>query len=219
MSRFIVGLTGGIGSGKTAASDWFKARGITIVDADVVAREVVEPGTPALDAITGHFGKTVLQPNGTLDRAALRRIVFEAPEERRWLEQLLHPLIAQEIVRQLAAATSAYAMLVSPLLFETGQKAFVARTLLIDVPEDVQMARTAARDKVEASQVRAIMAAQMPREARQALANDIVLNDGDLATLHARLEPLHGGYLARAASGGDAAGPSPQSLSPEGRGA
>lgn len=219
MSRFIVGLTGGIGSGKTAASDWFKAQGITIVDADVVAREVVEPGTPALAAISGHFGNQVLQADGTLDRAALRRIVFDAPDERRWLEQLLHPLIAQEIVHQLAAATSAYAMLVSPLLFETGQKAFVVRTLLIDVPEEVQLARTAARDKVEASQVRAIMAAQMPREARRELANDIVLNDGDLATLHARLEPLHRDYLERAASGDPGCNPSPQPLSPKGRGA
>lgn len=195
MSRFIVGLTGGIGSGKTAASDWFKAQGVTIVDADVVSREVVEPGTPALAAIGAHFGGDVLQADGRLDRAALRRIVFDKPDERRWLEQLLHPLIAQEIVRQLAAATSPYAILVSPLLFETGQKAFVKRTLLVDVPEDVQLARTATRDKVGEAQVKAIMAAQMSRADRCAKADDIVVNDGALADLHARLAPLHARYL------------------------
>lgn len=199
MSRFIVGLTGGIGSGKTAASDWFKGQGITIVDADVVAREVVEPGTVALDQIAGHFGSALLLEDGALDRAALRRIVFDAPEERRWLEQLLHPLIAQEIVRQLAAANSPYAMLVSPLLFETGQKNFVARTLLIDVPEELQLARTAARDSVDAAQVKSIMAAQMSREERRRRADDIVVNDAGLAELHAQLQSLHDVYLGRAA--------------------
>ena len=148
MAAFVVGLTGGIGSGKTAASDWFAAQGIVVVDADLVSRQVVEPGRPALARIREHFGDTVLQADGSLDRAALRNIVFAAPDERRWLEQLLHPLIAQEIVRQLAAAGSPYALLVSPLLFETGQKAFVKRTLLVDVPAEVQRARTAARDGV-----------------------------------------------------------------------
>lgn len=197
MSTFIVGLTGGIGSGKTAASDWFAAQGIVVVDADVVSRQVVEPGTPALAAIGDHFGAGVLQPDGTLDRAALRRIVFDAPEERRWLEGLLHPLIAQEILRQLSAAASPYAMLVSPLLFETGQKAFVQRTLLIDVPESVQLARTAARDGVDEAQVRAIMAAQMSREDRRARADDVVVNDGPLDGLYAQLAPLHAAYLQR----------------------
>lgn len=201
MSKFIVGLTGGIGSGKTAASDWFKAQGIVIVDADIVSRQVVEPGTPALAAISAHFGTGVIQADGTLDRAALRRIVFDKPEERRWLEQLLHPLIAQEIVRQLGAATSPYAMLVSPLLFETGQKAFVKRTLLVDVPEDLQLARTAARDRVEDTQVKAIMAAQMSRTDRRAKADDIVVNDAALADLYAQLAPLHARYLEIAAGG------------------
>lgn len=200
MSRFIVGLTGGIGSGKTAASDWFQAQGVAIVDADVVAREVVEPGTVALASIAEHFGAGVLQPDGKLDRAVLRRIVFDATDERRWLEQLLHPLIAGEIARQLAAADSPYAMLVSPLLFETGQKNFVARTLLIDVPEELQLARTAARDKVDEAQVKSIMAAQMPRDERRRRADDIVLNDAGLAELHAQLEPLHESYLRMAVS-------------------
>ncbi len=199
MSNFIVGLTGGIGSGKTAASDWFKAQGIVIVDADLVSRQVVKPGTPALTAIRNHFGASLIQSDGTLDRAALRRVVFDQPAERHWLEQLLHPLIAQEIVRQLATAASPYALLVSPLLFETGQKAFVRRTLLIDVPEALQMSRTAARDKVEETQVKAIMAAQMSRADRRAKADDIVVNDVSLAELHARLAPLHARYLEIAA--------------------
>lgn len=198
MSSFIVGLTGGIGSGKTAASDWFKAQGIDIVDADLVSRVVVEPGRPALAAIAEHFGAGVIQPDGTLDRAALRVKIFDHADERRWLEQLLHPLIAQEILRQLAQATSPYAILVSPLLFETGQKAFVKRTLLIDVPEDIQLARTAERDRVPEAQVKAIVAAQMPRSEKLARTDDVVVNDGTLAQLHERLAALHANYLAQA---------------------
>ena len=198
MANFVVGLTGGIGSGKTAASDWFKSQGVVIVDADIVAREVVATGTPALRAIGDHFGAAVIQQDNTLDRAALRAIVFDKPEERRWLEQLLHPLIAQEIARQLAVAASPYAMLVSPLLFETAQKAFVRRALLIDVPETIQLARTATRDGVPEAQVRAIMAAQMSREDRRAKADDIVVNDATLAALHTQLQPLHEHYLTLA---------------------
>lgn len=199
MAAFIVGLTGGIGSGKTAASDWFKAQGICIVDADLVSRVVVEPGQPALAEIAAHFGGGVLQADGTLDRATLREKVFNNADERRWLERLLHPLIAQEILRQLGEAASPYAILVSPLLFETGQKAFVRRTLLIDVPEEVQLQRTAARDGVPESQVKAIMAAQMPRQEKQARADDTVINNGTLAELHERLAALHARYLALAA--------------------
>lgn len=202
MAQFIVGLTGGIGSGKTAASDWFQARGITVVDADVVSRQVVEPGTPALAAIRDHFGAQVLRADGSLDRAALRAIVFSAPEQRRWLEQLLHPQMGAEILRQLGAAQSPYAMLVSPLLFETSQRDLVARTLLIDVPEALQLARTAARDGVGEEQVRAIMAAQMAREDRRARADDIVVNDDTLAALQAQLQPLHERYLALAEQSG-----------------
>lgn len=198
MSKLCIGLTGGIGSGKTAASDWFKSQGIVIVDADIVAREVVAQGRPALAAIQTHFGDRVIQPDGALDRAALRHIVFDKPDERQWLEQLLHPLIAQTIMQQLAAASSPYAMLVSPLLFETGQKNFVARTLLIDVPEALQLARTSARDNATDTQVKAIMAAQMSRADRRALANDIVINDGSLAALYKQLQPLHQQYLALA---------------------
>lgn len=198
MSQLVIGLTGGIGSGKTAASDWFAAQGIAVVDADLVSRVVVEPGQPALAEIRAHFGDAVITADGRLDRAALRARVFDDPAERRWLEALLHPRIAAEILRQLQAAQSAYAILASPLLFETGQKDFVRRTLLVDVPEDIQLARTRARDKVDEQQVRNIMAAQMSRADRRARADDIVVNDGSLADLHAQLATLHARYLALA---------------------
>lgn len=198
MTKLIIGLTGGIGSGKSAASDWFASQGIDVVDADVVSRIVVEPGRPALAEIQAHFGAGVIRPDGTLDRAALRAVVFDSPEERRWLEQALWPRIAEEISRQLSAARSPYAVLVSPLLFETGQRAFVTRTLLVDVPEDLQLARTAQRDNVPEAQVRAIMAAQMSRADRRAKADDIVVNDGSLADLQAALAALHARYLALA---------------------
>lgn len=206
MSQLVIGLTGGIGSGKTAASDWFAAQGIEVVDADLVSRLVVEPGQPALAEIRAHFGDAVVTADGRLDRAALRARVFNDPAERRWLEALLHPRIAAEIFRQLQAARSPYAILVSPLLFETGQKDFVRRTLLVDVPEDVQLSRTSARDKVDAQQVRNIMAAQMSRTDRRARADDIVVNDGSLADLHAQLAPLHERYLALALARAPAVG-------------
>ena len=143
---FVVGLTGGIGSGKTAVSDRFATRGITIVDADIAARVVVEPGQPALTSIAEHFGEDILTANGELDRAALRAKVFADPDERVWLEALLHPRISECIGEQLAAAKSAYAVLVSPLLFETNQIRFTNRVLVVDVPEELQLERTMARD-------------------------------------------------------------------------
>src|SRR5699024_9074048 len=142
----IVGLTGGIGSGKTAASDYLASLGITIVDADVVAREVVEPGQPALAQIETHFGREVILPNGHLNRATLRDIVFANPEQRKILEQITHPAIGAAIIAQLQAATSPYSVLASPLLLETSQHQMVKRILLIDVPEDLQIARTTTRD-------------------------------------------------------------------------
>src|SRR3989338_6241173 len=140
-----IGLTGGIGSGKTAATDHFQQLGIAVVDADVVAREVVVPGSPALAQIAEHFGAQILDHSGALDRAQLRKIIFSNPSEKSWLETLLHPLIRTEILRQLEQAHSPYAILVSPLLFETGQHLLVDRTLLIDAPEALQVSRATAR--------------------------------------------------------------------------
>ena len=193
-----MGITGGIGSGKTAVSDRFAALGITIVDADLASRAVVEPGQPALLAIAEHFGPEVLQANGSLNRRALRDIVFADPSERRWLEQLTHPRINQYLVEHLAAATTAYAMLASPLLSETGQSRYCQRVLVVDVPVVLQIQRTVSRDASSVEQVRAIIQAQASREDRLALADDVICNDQDLAHLDHEVARLHTRYLALA---------------------
>ena len=143
----VVGITGGIGSGKSAVTQRFEQHGITVVDADLVARIVVAPGKPALAVIVEHFGTAMLQPDGTLDRAALRRRVFADDAERHWLERLTHPLIGQEIVDQLSASRSPYTILSSPLLLDTSQKALVDCVIVVDAPEELQLQRTVARDR------------------------------------------------------------------------
>jgi len=195
----VIGLTGGIGSGKTAASDYLANKQITVVDADLASRIIVEPGKPALDAIRQRFGEQVIQADGALDRRALRDIVFADSAARRDLEGITHPAIATEIVRQLQQSSSPYTVLVSPLLLESSQHTLVQRILLIDVPEAVQLARTTQRDGVDESQVRAIIAAQMSREEKRRRADDIVVNDGDLNQLHRQLDELHQQYLKMAA--------------------
>lgn len=195
MSEWVLGLTGGIGSGKSAAAACFAGHGIAVVDADVVARQVVEPEGSALGEIARRFGSQVLTPAGVLDRAALRAIIFADEAARRWLEGLLHPLIRAEIRKQLARAASPYAILVSPLLIETSQAPLVQRILVIDVPEALQLARTVSRDGVDEAQVRAILAAQASREARLSRADDVILNDRDPAWLAAEVERLHRYYL------------------------
>ena len=200
---FVVGLTGGIGSGKTAVSDRFAALGIKIVDADVAARIVVEPGRPALAEIAKHFGAEVIDPSGALDRAALRTRVFSDPDARRWLEQLLHPRIADEIRRGIESATSPYTMLVSPLLLEAGQAAYAHRILVVDVPVEVQVARTMARDDNDEAQVRRIIAAQSPREDRLKRADDVIENDKGLDALDRAVAELHARYLALAVARDD----------------
>ncbi|HQQ74474.1 MAG TPA: dephospho-CoA kinase [Pseudomonadales bacterium] len=195
---WIVGLTGGIGSGKTAVSNCFANLGIRIVDADVCARTVVDPGQPALAKIAEHFGTTILNADGTLDRAALRQIVFADETERKWLETLLHPLIFEEMWAQLQSAESPYAILVSPLLIEAGQKVICQRVLVVDAPEDVQIARTVSRDNNSIEQVKAIMASQADRKTRLAAADDVLVNDGDLASLTESVKKLHQQYLSLA---------------------
>lgn len=197
MSAWILGLTGGIGSGKTAASDHFQRLGITVVDADVVAREVVLPGAPALDGIRARFGAGILLPDGQLNRPALREIVFADPAARRDLEAITHPAIREGLRQQLGAATSAYAILASPLLFESGQSAMTPHVLVIDVPEALQRERAARRDGVSLAQIEAIMAAQWTRAQRLVKADDILENVGTLADLQAGVERLHARYLER----------------------
>ncbi|HLV18541.1 MAG TPA: dephospho-CoA kinase [Pseudomonas sp.] len=195
MKPWILGLTGGIGSGKSAAAAHFVQLGIDLVNADQAARWVVEPGRQALAQIAEHFGADILQADGSLDRAALRARIFQDAEERRWLERLLHPLIRQEIIEVLARATSPYAILESPLLIESGQYQLCQRVLVIDVPEELQIRRTLARDGTDEAQVRAILAAQASRSERLAKADDVIVNDRDLSWLHQEVERLHRFYL------------------------
>lgn len=194
----VIGVTGGIGSGKSAVTGRFQQHGIEVVDADVAARVVVEPGGPALDAIAAHFGQEILLANGQLDRAALRQKVFADADERRWLEQLTHPLIGQEIRRQLEAATSPYVILASPLLLETSQVELADVVVVVDVPEAIQLERTMARDDNEEAQVRRIMAAQMQRDQRLASADIVIDNTGSLSALDDTVSELHREFLARA---------------------
>ncbi len=195
----IIGITGGIGSGKTAVTDRFVRHGITVVDADLAARIVVEPGTPALAAIARRFGPEVLQGDGSLDRAALRRIVFADPAQRKWLEQLTHPLIGEEIQRQLAASRSPYTLLSSPLLLESAtQRELAALVVVVDVPEEMQLARTVQRDNNDEDQVKRIMAAQLPRQQRLARADIVIDNSGSLEALDAVVAELHKEFLQRA---------------------
>jgi dephospho-CoA kinase len=198
--RLIIGLTGGIGSGKTAASDYFADQGITIVDADIVAREVVEPGEPAWLAIKARYGSDVIQEDQSLNRAWLRQKVFAEPDERKWLEGQTHPRIRDRLIQQLRDATSPYTILVSPLLFESGQNALVKRTLAIDVPVDTQVKRACSRDTNNEEQIRRIIAAQISREDRCSRADDVADNSGTLVQLHAQLEKLHHTYLTMATS-------------------
>lgn len=192
---WILGLTGGIGSGKSAAAQCFVDLGVHLVDADQAARWVVEPGRPALAQIAEHFGASVLQADGALNRSALRELIFKDPQQRVWLEGLLHPLIREEIRQYLARAESAYAILVSPLLLETSQHQMVQRVLVIDVPESVQIERTVLRDKTNEEQVQAILNAQASREERLSRADDVIVNDRDPAWLKSEVERLHHFYL------------------------
>ncbi len=196
----VVGITGGIGSGKTAVTDQLQKLGVTVVDADLAARIIMEPGRPALAAVVERFGNDILLPDGQLDRAALRRTVFEDPQQRRWLEQLTHPLIGEEILRQLSAAASPYVVLSSPLLLETSQKELCDHIVVVDVPEDVQLERTMHRDDNDEGQVRRIMAAQLARAERLAGADSVIDNNGTLADLEAQVEALHADLLVRYAA-------------------
>lgn len=192
---FILGLTGGIGSGKSAASQWFETQGITVIDADVVAREVVEVGQPALQKIQETFGDWAIQSNGELNRRALREHIFKVPTARKELEAITHPAIRQSIIQQLSDATSPYVILVSPLLFETNQHLLTHRNLLIDASKELQIQRASQRDGQLIEQIQKIIEVQMAREDKQKLADDIVLNDGQLDHLYAKLETLHQSYL------------------------
>ncbi|WAF91124.1 dephospho-CoA kinase [Aeromonas hydrophila] len=194
---YVVAITGGIGSGKTTVANQFAELGIEVVDADVIAREVVEPGTPALAAIAANFGSAVITPDGQLDRRRLRERVFTDPQAKGWLNALLHPLIRTEMQRQCAAARSPYCLLVVPLLVENRLTALANRVLVIDVDEATQIERTCRRDGVSHEQAQAILAAQASRAERLAAADDVLDNqNGTPEAIKSRILALHETYLA-----------------------
>ena len=195
MANWVLGLTGGIGSGKSAVSAMFEELGIQVVDADIVAREVVEPGSVGLTKITAHFGDEILTSNGTLDRAKLRAIIFADESQKQWLNNLLHPLIRESMLSQLKQATSNYVILVAPLLFENGLEKYCNHTLLIDVPVDVQITRTTARDNVSVELAKQIIASQMSRADKQQKAGDILDNNRPLEEVKTDVQKLHEKYL------------------------
>lgn len=194
-NNMVVGLTGGIGSGKSEVSRRFANLGITVIDADLVAREVVAPGQPALEAIANHFGQEILNSDQTLDRARLRGIIFTNPAKKKWLETLLHPVIRTETIARLHASTSIYSILTSPLLLETDQHQLVDRVLVVDASEELQIARATARDLNSPAQIERIMATQLSRQERLKRADDVIHNHNDLNELQAQIDELHKFYL------------------------
>lgn len=191
----IIGLTGGIASGKTTVAELFAAHGIPQVDADVSAREVVAAGSPGLAAVVEAFGPSILTATGELDRRALRQRVFADPAERKRLEGILHPLIGQHLRASLAALSGPYALLIAPLLLEGQLSRTVDRVLVVDVPEELQIQRVMQRDGSNREEAEAILQAQMPRQERLARADDIISNDGDRSALERQVEDLHRYYL------------------------
>ncbi|HHP0483177.1 TPA: dephospho-CoA kinase [Vibrio campbellii] len=194
---FVIGLTGGIASGKTTVANLFKQQfKIDIVDADIVAREVVEPGTPGLNAIIEHFGVDIVRDDQMLDRAKLRERIFSNPEEKTWLNGLLHPMIREKMIEDLEQVTSDYALLVVPLLIENKLDSLCDRVLVVDVDPQTQISRTVKRDNVSEDQAKAILASQASREQRLALGDDVVKNNPDDPDLLLQITDLHEKYLA-----------------------
>lgn len=200
---YTVALTGGIGSGKSTIAGYFAASGVDIIDADVIAREVVEPGTPALQAIIERYGDAILTEEGTLQRSRLREIIFATPDEKNWLNALLHPLINARTQQLKAQAASPYVLWVVPLLVENRLQRQADRVLVVDVDEAVQLQRTRQRDGVSLSQAQRILAAQVSREQRLACADDIIDNSGTPEQVLPRVAELHQRYLRLAATGRD----------------
>lgn len=192
----VIGLTGGIASGKTTVANLFNQEfAIEIVDADIVARQVVEPDTPGLNAITEKFGNQVIQKDGTLDRAKLREIIFSQPESKAWLNQLLHPMIRKQMLDELTKVKSDYALLVIPLMVENNLQSLADKILVVDVDEETQIQRTVERDKVDASQAKSILASQASREQRLAIADYVIKNDAKNQKLLPQITELHQKFL------------------------
>ncbi|MDH5777926.1 MAG: dephospho-CoA kinase [Gammaproteobacteria bacterium] len=190
-----IGLTGGIGSGKSTVANMFIEKGVPVIDMDVIAHQLVEPGQPALEKIVALFGKSVLLDDGQLDRKTLRELIFAKPSARQQLEQILHPRIRQEVQQQIKAVESPYCIIAIPLLFETNQQDLVQRILVVDSSEEHQIERTVKRDLCNAEQVKSIIHNQIDRATRVSQADDIIDNTSDQAYLQEQVDKLHQTYL------------------------
>lgn len=196
---YVVGLTGGIGSGKSTIADEFAALGVPIIDADIVAREVVAKGTPLLAQIAEHFGSQILTADGELNRAKLRQIVFHQPQEKTWLNNLLHPAIRNEMLKQLDEVDFPYALWVVPLLIENKLTEFCQRILVVDVSPEIQLERTLKRDQSNLDTIKNIIQSQVSRDERLSYADDVIENNLPLAenleNLQQQVQKLHANYL------------------------
>ncbi len=190
-----IGLTGGIGSGKSTVAKYFAELGVAIIDADKIARELVAKDTHTLTKIVKHFGSKILTGRGELDRTYLRKLIFSNPKQKQWLEKLLHPLIFHFMVNQLQQIKSPYCILVIPLLLETQQEKLVDRILVVDAPQEQQINRTMKKNKMSEKEVKAIIVTQANREQRLASADDIIYNDNSLTKLKQQVQQLHQKYL------------------------
>lgn len=195
-----IGLTGGIASGKSAASDCFSVRGIPVIDADVVARDVAKAGTPAIQEIEAAFGKKFIRPDGNLDRRLVRSLIFSDPRKRHELEAILHPRIKKAMLSQLARVSAPYCILAIPLLIEADQRDLVDRVLVIDAPRAIQIKRLMQRDQISQDEAEAILNTQLDRDTRVKFADDLIVNDGSRTDLDAAIEKLHQKYLSLAAA-------------------
>lgn len=190
-----IGLTGGIGSGKSSAAAMFARRGVPVIDADEIAKQLVAPGQPAYERIIQRFGKEFVDADGFIDRGRLRRHVFDDPASRRELEAILHPRVRRQIQRQLRALRAPYCVIVIPLIFEANQQDLVDRILVIDATEDTQVQRVAARSSLADDEIRKIIAAQIGRNVRLRQAHDVITNEGELEQLEERVDAFHTRYL------------------------
>ncbi|AJZ88189.1 dephospho-CoA kinase [Cedecea neteri] len=192
---YTVALTGGIGSGKSTVAEAFSRAGVTVIDADVIARQVVEPGQRALALISQHFGPEILLKDGSLNRRALRETIFSSPQQKQWVNNLLHPIIQQQTRDEIARATSPYVLWVVPLLVENNLQQKADRVLVVDVSPETQITRTMLRDNVSREHAQQILDAQATREARLAVADDVINNDGSPQDVVVHVDRLHRQYL------------------------
>ena len=194
----VIGLTGGIGSGKTTVANVFAEYGIDLIDADIIARDVVAIGSRGLSRIIEKFGNSILLADGNLDRSQLRTVIFSDPQHKDWLNQLLHPLIREQMLADIDRATSPYCLLIIPLMVENNLQTLTDRLLVVDVDQQTQIMRTQQRDNVSLEQIKSILAAQASRQQRLDAADDIICNNGDNQALLTQVAQLHQHYLALA---------------------